>query len=164
MANIIKESVRVNKLTDGTYQIASNGSINAVHYIYDTGFEELAVAANMIISFENKHIKTQIVELWRQNKTKMFQLYLNPTGRFVNNEMVTDTNLYLNVATNNYVSYEEASEIDPKQEIKDPYGDSYTPPRYKRKLKLNYYNAWDYRDKTLGSVIRQSLMSEMIKK
>lgn len=164
MANIIKESVRVNKSTDGTYQIAVGGSINAVHYIYDTGFEELAVAVNMIISFENKYVKTQIVELWRQNKSKPFQLYLNPTGRFVNNEMVTDTNLYINVATNNYVSYEEATIIDTTSEIKDPFGDSYTPPRYNRKLKVNYYNAWDYRDRTLGSVIRQSLMSEMIKK
>ena len=164
MSNIIKQSVRVSKSQNGTYQIDQNGSINAVQYIYDSGFEELAVAVNMIISFENKFVKTQIVELWRQDNNKSFQLYLNPTGRFINNEMVTDTNLYINTVTNTYISYHEATVEDTTQEILDPYNESYTPKRYKRKLKMNCYNAWEYRDRTLGFIIRQSLMSEMIKK
>ena len=78
--------------------------------------------------------------------------------------MVKDTNIYINNLTNKYISYHEATVEDTTQEILDPYNESYTPKRYKRKLKMNCYNAWEYRDRTLGSIIRQSLMSEMIKK
>jgi hypothetical protein len=164
MANVVKQSVRVRKVINGTYVIDKAGSIDAVHYIYDNGFEELAVATTMIISFEDEYVKTQLVELWRQDKNKDFQIYFKPTGRFINSEMVTDKNLYYNSKTNEYVTYTDATMPDTTKEILDPFGDSFTPPKYERKMKLNFYNAYTYRDKTLGVYIRQSLVSEMIKK
>jgi hypothetical protein len=164
MANVVKQSVRVRKVINGTYEIDTSGSIDAVHYIHDNGFEELAVATTMIISFEHEYVKTQIVELWRQDKNKDFLLYFKPSGRFMNSEMITDKNLYYNSITNEYVTYTDATIPDTKKEILDPFGEHFTPPKYERKMKPNYYNAYTYRDKTIGVYIRRSLVSEMIKK
>lgn len=151
----MKTLVNVNTSADfSSIEISETGTKQGCHRTFEgTPFEELEWAEAMIIPF-TKEVITSIKEAWRKNSSSPWILYTNGTGsgRYVNNQLVTNKSIY---CTNAGVFCTQAEAM---VELKDEQGNSFDPKQYSStEYNEGYTNYYDYWDNSVGIAIKNGI-------
>ena len=156
----MKTLVKVNTSADFSFiEISETGTKQACHRTEEgTPFEELEWAESTIIPYTNE-VFTNIKEAWRKNSSSPWILYLNGTGsgRYVNNQLVTNKSIY---CTNAGVFCTQSQAM---VELKDEEGNSFEPKQYSTtEYNPGYTNYYDYWDASVGVSIKNGIGISMM--